>query len=590
MIPEVHPQSRFDNSAARPRTLAAPLLAGVTVLSAMANLLAALPHVLRRGGAIPTWLPLEITHGSRVLSAAAGIFLLILARAIARRKRAAWQLAIALFLLSALVHPFKGKLEYVALLPAAMAVLFLLSGREFWVKSDPVTRAGGWSVMAMSVLLAYGYTAAGYWLLRSHFAAVTDGSDALLAALGLLTTFQTGEAFPLNREAAAFAWSACALEGIGLFTGLFLILAPFIERRFQESERPLVDPFLRRHGRSSTSYFALEGDTRYLFLRNVPGVVPYTYSSGAALVAGEPLCDSADMVRACEEFSEFCEEHDWAPAYYQMSPAAREALEARDFAALKIGEECVYDLPGYSIRGAQRARLRHGVSRAEREGVTVVEHIPGTPGSDRRQARMEALSAEWLKTHGGLEMGYLLGGYSFRNPRDRRYFVAEKGGTVVGVVTFVPIYAASGMVLDLMRRSPDAPQGTMEALVHRALESFQSEGLALASLALAPLAHVAEPGEGAPGAQRVLAAAFERLNRVYNFKTLHTFKHRLGPDRWESRYLVYRNNRALPAIALALLRVHEPRSLYSRLLRPAGRPAFEPPTGEEGRGDRAVPS
>lgn len=588
MISELQPPSRFDMKVARPRPPAAPLLAGVTVLSALANLLAALPRVPHGPVSIPGWLPLEVTHGSRVLSASAGIFLLILARAIARRKRAAWQLAIALFLLSAAAHPFKGKLEYVAFLPAGVALLFMFSRREFRVKSDPVTLAGGWSVMALSLLLAYAYTAAGYWLLRSHFAAVTDGADALLAALGLLSTFQTGVAFPLNREAAAFAWSACALEGIGLFAGLFLILAPFIERRIQESERPRVDPLLRRYGRSSTSYFALEGSNRYLYLESVPGAVPYTYSSGAALVAGEPLCAPGDMARACEEFAGFCEEHDWAPAFYQMSQAAREALEALGFAALKIGEECFYDLPGYSLRGAHRARLRHGVSRAEREGVAVAEHIPGSPGSDRRQAGMEAVSARWLKTHGGLEMGYLLGGYSFRNPRDRRYFVAEQDGEVVGVVTFVPIYAGSGMVLDMMRRSSGAPRGTMEILVHRALESFQAEGLAVASLALAPLANVTGPEAPAPAAQRALAAAFERLDRVFHFKTLHAFKHRLGPDRWESRYLVYRNHRALPAIALALLRVHEPRSLLSRLFRPVGRPTLHGPLPDPAPGRRTV--
>jgi len=51
-----------------------------------------------------------------------------------------------------------------------------------------------------------------------------------------------------------------------------------------------VEPLLRRMGRSSTSYFALEGSPRFYFLRGTPGVVSYTYRSGVALVAGEPLC------------------------------------------------------------------------------------------------------------------------------------------------------------------------------------------------------------------------------------------------------------------------------------------------------------
>jgi phosphatidylglycerol lysyltransferase len=569
LIPTDTPDSGSPTPLSRSRTVLAPALAGVTVISALANLFTSLPHVIRRGGEVPGWLPLEITHGSRILSAAAGIFLLVLARALARRKHAAWQLAIVMFAVSTAVHPFKGKMEYVALLSGSMVFVLLAARREFWVKSDPVTQAGGFAVMAVSVLLAYAYTAAGYFLLRKHFALVTDGADAMLAALGLLTSFQTGAAFPLNREASAFAVSACLLEAIGLFTGLFLILAPFIERRIHAPERDLVDPLLHRFGRSSVSYFALEGDNRYYFPRTVPGVIPYTYRSGVALVAGEPLCDESDLVAACAEFAAFCEEHDWQPAFYQWEPGPRDRLEAAGFSSLKIGEECWYDLTSYSLKGALRARLRHGVRRAEREGITVAEHRPGAPGSQARQEKMEALSAEWLSAHGGREMGYLLGGLSFRQPRDRRYFVAERAGEVVGLVTFVPVYARRGMVLDMMRRAGGAPPGTMEALVHHSLVTLQSGGFERASLSLAPLAPGPALPPDAPAAQRILAAAFERLNRLYNFKTLYTFKHRLGPDFWEARYLVYRGTQALPAVAFALLRVHEPRSFLARLFRPS---------------------
>ena len=147
--------------------------------------------------------------------------------------------------------------------------------------------------------------------------------------------------------------------------------------------------------------------------------------------------------------------------------------------------------------------------------------------------------------------------------------MAEASGRVVGVLTFVPVYARREVVLDMMRRAPDAPPCVMELLVHRALETFAAEGLARCSLALAPLANVGV-GEAARfgGAHRVLGVAFDRLNRIYNFRTLHVFKHRLGPDAWEPRYLVFRTARSLPAVALALIQVHQPKSLLRRLLRP----------------------
>ncbi|MBI5835698.1 MAG: DUF2156 domain-containing protein [Candidatus Eisenbacteria bacterium] len=435
------PMSPNRDLVARPRTAAAPLVAAVTVVCALANLAASLPRLSPRADALREWLPLEVAGGSRLLGAVAALFLLLLARGLARRKRAAWQFSLVLLALSALAHPFRGRYEEVALLSVAMVAALLFLRREFWVKSDPVSLAGGWAVMGLGAVLSFAYTAAGYHLLRKHFAHVTDFPAAAAAALSLLTSFQTGAAFPLNREAAAFVASACTLEAAALFTGLFMLLAPFLDRRRQESERPRVEPVLRGMGRSSTSYFALEGDMRYHFLRSVPGVVAFTWRSGAALVAGEPLCEERHLAAAATEFDAHCQEHGWTPAFYQVGLEARTGLLSAGFSWLKIGEEAWFDLGSYSLDGPRRARLRHGVKRAEREGVTVVEHVPGLPGGAEREVRMEELSGRWLRLHGGREMGYLLGGLSLRAPRDRRYFVAETRGRVAGLVTFVPVIA-----------------------------------------------------------------------------------------------------------------------------------------------------
>src|SRR5205814_920306 len=217
-----------------------------------------------------------------------------------------------------IAHPLGGgeSLE-ASVISLAMVALLLLAGREFWVRSDPVTAAGGWSVMAASFAFTYLYTVAGFYLLRRHFALVTGLEDAALSAFGLLTTFTTGRAVALNREAAAFAWSACALEGAGVFAGLFMILAPTLDRRIQISGPPRVEPMLRRFGRSSPSFFALEAGMRYFFPPQSGGVVPYTWRAGVALVAGEPLCEPDRIGGACDEFLDFCEGHDWRPAFYQ---------------------------------------------------------------------------------------------------------------------------------------------------------------------------------------------------------------------------------------------------------------------------------
>ncbi len=107
-------------------------------------------------------------------------------------------------------------------------------------------------------------------------------------------------------------------------------------------------------------------------------------------------------------------------------------------------------------------------------------------------------------------------------------------------------------LLDLMRRRREAPSGTMDLLVSRALEELRAEGLEEASLANAPLANVEAP---CGGLEKGVTLLFERLNGVYGYRNLFQFKRKFAP-RWEGRYLVYPRGE-LPHVAVALAGVHE---------------------------------
>ena len=59
--------------------------------------------------------------------------------------------------------------------------------------------------------------------------------------------------------------------------------------------------------------------------------------------------------------------------------------------------------------------------------------------------------------------------------------------------------------------------------------------------------------KSSPRIEKALHYFYEHLNHFYNFKGLHGFKEKFHP-RWESRYLVYPRNAALPDIIVALVR------------------------------------
>jgi phosphatidylglycerol lysyltransferase len=64
--------------------------------------------------------------------------------------------------------------------------------------------------------------------------------------------------------------------------------------------------------------------------------------------------------------------------------------------------------------------------------------------------------------------------------------------------------------------------------------------------------------EDAPVTERGLRLLSEHLTRFFSYKGLRDYKDKFGPA-WEPRYLVYRSEVSLPAIALALVRLTEPR-------------------------------
>jgi phosphatidylglycerol lysyltransferase len=103
-----------------------------------------------------------------------------------------------------------------------------------------------------------------------------------------------------------------------------------------------------------------------------------------------------------------------------------------------------------------------------------------------------------------------------------------------------------------MRKRKDAPSGTMDLLIARALEDLRAAGLEEASLANAPLAHVGEPRRGL---ERGVALLFENLNAFYGYKSLFQFKKKFAP-RWEGRHLVYPRGTDLPRVAYALAGIH----------------------------------
>jgi len=125
-------------------------------------------------------------------------------------------------------------------------------------------------------------------------------------------------------------------------------------------------------------------------------------------------------------------------------------------------------------------------------------------------------------------MGFLVDVQPFSYPGERRYFVAEREGALVGFLAAVPVYARAGWLFEDLLRDPQAPNGTSEALVDIAMRAVARQDSRYVTLGLSPLS-------GKTPA--VLGLARSWAAPLYDFRGIHAFRAKLRPARWDPLYL-----------------------------------------------------
>lgn len=308
------------------------------------------------------------------------------------------------------------------------------------------------------------------------------------------------------------------------------------------------------HATNPLAAYALQPDKTYFFSRAGHAALAYRVASGVAIVAGDSIGARASWEAIIGEFLAYCRTQDWQPAFYQVCPAALPLYRRYGFQALKVGEDAVLDLQGFSLAGKARANVRHAVTHAERAGLSALFY-EGAVADPTVRDQLEQISTVWLRDKAMAETSFSLGSFADVGSADMLVAVArDAGGTVWAFATFRPLPAARAWTLDLMRRRQDAPNGAMELLIARTATYLRQRGAATLSLGTAPLASThAEPAEPALLA-RARDFLFENMGFLYSYKSLF-FKRKFAP-RWEERYLLYQGPAQLPEVILALVRVH----------------------------------
>ncbi|WP_082524949.1 bifunctional lysylphosphatidylglycerol flippase/synthetase MprF [Pseudorhodoferax sp. Leaf274] len=461
--------------------------------------------------------PLPVVEAAHFLGSVAGLGLLLVARGLLHRLDASWWAALALSIVAGLLALPKGIAWGEAALLSALAVLLVLSRRQFDRPSSLFAQRlePGW------LLAVGGVLAACVWILFFAYQEVAYSNRLWWQ-------------FELDAQAPR---SLRALLGVALFAlavGLWQLMRPpagaVAPPSLEEIERAAA---IVRASPSAAGCFALVGDKNLMFSPSGKSFLMYGKQGRSWVALFGPVGERKEWADLVWRFIEHANAHGGRPAFYQVRPSMLPLFLDCGLQAFKLGEYAHVPLPEFNLKGAKRANLRSGVNRGEREGL-VFEVVP-PEGVAPLLPALRAVSDAWMRKQSAREKNFSVGRFDDAYLRRLPVAVVRREGAVIAFANLLVTGQKEEASIDLMRYLPDAPPGTMDYLFAKTMLHLQAEGYQRFGLGMAPMAGMAERRR-APRWQRIGRLLFEHGERFYNFRGLHSFKDKFEPV-WEARYL-----------------------------------------------------
>lgn len=298
----------------------------------------------------------------------------------------------------------------------------------------------------------------------------------------------------------------------------------------QQRERALE--LVRRHGWNATSFQTLEEGYRYFFHEG--GCVAYVDTGHAWVVAGAPIAPPAAIDAILRAFLAAARATQRRVCLFATEQRLLD-LAGSQLRSLRIGEQPVWDPRKWPEILKRRRSLREQLRRARVKAVTVREVTTAELEGGVTREGIERVTERWLKSRRMAPMEFLVRLELFSFTADRRCFVAERAGKIIGVAGVVPVPARAGWFIEDLVRDPSAPNGTAELLIDGVMRWAGDQGCSWLTLGLAPLA-----GDVSP----LLRAAARGGKPLYDFGGVRSYKAKLEPERWLPLFLSYPPNQS----------------------------------------------
>lgn len=511
-------------------TAAAPQALGTLVFLSGAVLLlsGATPSIDQRLDFLEPIVPLSVLELSHLLGSVAGLGLVILSRALFRRVRAAWRLALALLAIGALFSLLKGFDYEEASITAIVGIVLYLCGDAFYRRA---------------ALSSFRFTPG--WL--SGFAVLVGVVIwvAMFAQRNISYSRELWWTFALDADPSRVLRAALTVSLLAAAFILLNWLSPARPARFlpDASEVDRARSVLAQ-STNAVANLALLGDKRLLFHPQGDGMLMYQVVRRSWIAMGDPGGNPARAMELAWSFRELSDQHGGWSVFYQATAQALPVYVDLGLSLLKLGEEARVPLQEFGLEGSHRAELRTAKRRAEREGARF--EVVQAPVSASVMEQMRAVSDQWLEEKAAGEKRFSVGYFDPAYLANFSIALVYRGDKIVAFTNLWFSGAREEVSVDLMRHSREAPKGVMDYLFVELMLWAKAQGYGWFNLGMAPLSGL-EQRALAPAWHRMGKFVFDMGEHFYNFEGLRRYKEKFLPV-WEPRYLAAPGGLALPRV------------------------------------------
>jgi len=441
---------------------------------------------------------------------------------------------------------------------ASIVVAVVALAWMWWMRSayPARLRRGSWLAAALVVLGGVAFTFVVTWFLvwlsvpgPVHFHNRMVGA-AIGRSLGDADLINNASLAPVPAwipQITSFAMSLTLLAAVWVFmrsahhaTAWSPAREVAIRRLISRADRP-----------DSLDYFATRRDKSSIFSSRGDAVLAYRVLNGVSIASGDPVGDTHQWGDVIARWKREARAYGWIPAVLGASEEGARAYAAAGLRPLLIGDEAILHPDTFALDSPELTSVRHAVRRARRRGIVVTVRRQHEIGPEEL-AELADAAERWRGNEP--DRGFSMALNRQGDPADDNLMVAtarDEQGTLQAILVLVP-WGRAGRSLDLMRRSPDAPNGTVELIVTELLQRGAELGIRELSLNFCMFRSVYADADrlGAGALKRFNYSILGRLDALWQLERLYVSNQKYQPE-WRPRYLCYDGPVSMPLVALA---------------------------------------